>query len=409
MRRLDGVAAIIAATVVAGIAGYLVTVVVYATTGPAAYALFAIFWGALYLLVGALSGVQQEITRATRPVDPADRGPASRARNFGLVLAVSVVVLTIATAPAWADVVFADHGIALALPVAIGAGSYVLVATLCGSLYGVSQWRSLALMIAVDGLLRLTLVLVALTVTTDIVVLAWAAALPFPLTIALLWPVVRRGFVNRSDIDVGYRALSWNVSRTVLASASTAVLVSAFPLVLGATAWDEDQTLVGELIFAITLSRAPLIVTIMSLQGYLVVRFRDGSRWRRDLAVLVAGILGAGAVLSGLAALIGPPILTMITGRSSAIDGGTVAVLVASSALVGALCATAAALLARGRHLGYSLGWVLAAVATVVVLLLPLDLLSRVGLALVIGPVVGLCAHVAWLGLGREHPMETTE
>ena len=54
----------------------------------------------------------------------------------------------------------------------------------------------------------------------DAVVLAWAVALPFPLAIVLLWPAIRRGFVGRSELDVGYRALSWNVARTVVASGS---------------------------------------------------------------------------------------------------------------------------------------------------------------------------------------------
>ena len=36
----------------------------------------------------------------------------------------------------------------------------------------------------------------------------------------------------------------------------------------------EPRALIGELIFIITLTRAPLIITVMSLQSYFIVQFR---------------------------------------------------------------------------------------------------------------------------------------
>lgn len=394
----NGAVLIIAATVVAGIAGYLVTWLVYRSAGSVAYALFAVFWAALYLVVGGLSGIQQEITRATHPIGPGIRTHPSKARNFAVVAAAAVFVAIVATAPLWVGAVFPDVGWPLVWPLAVGAASYVLVATLSGSLYGVSHWRSLALMIGADGLLRILLLGIVLIATHDIVVLAWVVALPFPLAIMLLWPLIRGTFVGRSDLDVGYRALSWNVSRTVLAAVSTAVLVSGFPLLVGVTSHSENPALVGELIFTLTLTRAPLIVTVMSLQSYLVVRFRDEPRtwWRPFLAA--QGVILAGAVVLGaLGWWLGPAVFAWVSGTPVSLDGSLIAVLVASSALVGALCVSAPAVLARSQHFVYSLGWVIAAVVTAVVMFTPLEFLPRVGLAVILGPVAGLLVHIGWL------------
>jgi hypothetical protein len=393
--RPDGIVVIGGATVIAGIAGYAITLLVYRVVGASPYAVFAVYWAALYLLIGGLGGIQQEITRATHPIEPGTRTRPSRARNLGLVVAAAILVLVPLTAIAWNRAVFGDYGWQLVAPLAVGAASYVLVAVLGGSLYGVSHWRSIAAMVTTDGVSRLLLVGIGLIFTHDVVILAWLVALPLPLTIALLWPMIRRKFVGRSDVDSSYRQLGWNALRAVVASVSTAVLVSGFPLLLGVTSRGVDSALIGELIFAITLTRAPLIVSVMSLQSYFVVRFRDSrDGWVRLFWRVLALIGCAAVVLAALGAWIGQPVIAWISGHPAPFGGGFVAILVVSSALVGALCVTGPAVLARSRHFEYAAGWVAAAVATVIVMALPLDVLPRVSLALLVGPVVGLVVHL---------------
>lgn len=396
--RLAGFSTIIVATGIAGIAAYLVTFIVYRVAGPSDYALFAVFWATLYLLIGGLSGIQQEVTRATRAIEAGQRRQASRARNFGAIAAVLVFVAIVASAPLWVGIVFPAAGWSLVLPLAVGVASYVLVAVLAGSLYGLQQWRSVALMIAVDPILRLALLLFALIFTHDIVALAWIAALPFPLTLAILWPVVRRGFVGRTDLDVGYRALTWNASRAVLASVATAVLVTGFPLLLGVTSTGVSSAMLGELIFTITLTRAPLIVTAMSLQSFFVVRFRDHPEaWWRTFVSIELVVLGISLVLGLLGLLVGAAAFEFVSGRPVTLSGELIAVLAFSSGLVGAMCVSGPAVLARSRHVVYSLGWAAAALVTIVVMLLPIEFLPRVQFALLAGPVVGLAVHVSWL------------
>jgi hypothetical protein len=397
-KPLGGVVVIGISTVIAGLAGYAVTLLVYRVVGAGSYAVFAIFWAAMYLLIGGLSGIQQEVARATVPLDGIATPRRTRARNFGAVIAAATTVLIIATAPAWSRAVFPSAGWLLVWPLAVGAGSSVVVAVLIGSLYGVSRWRRVATMVAFDALLRLALVGIVLFFTHDIVLLAWAAALPFPVTVVVLWPVLRRRFAGTTQITIPYRALSWNAARAIVASLSTAVLVSGFPLLLGVTSKGEPAALVGELIFTITLTRAPLIISVMSLQSYLVVRFRDRpTDWFSLFWRVLAVVAGCAVIIAALGWLLGVPVLEWFSGHSISLSGASIAVLVLSSALVGMLCVTGPAVLARSLHFPYSLGWLVAALATIGAMVLPLPFLDRVMLALLVGPVAGLLVHLVVL------------
>ncbi|MET4703249.1 hypothetical protein [Frigoribacterium sp. UYMn621] len=397
--RLSGVSLIIVATGVAGVTSYLVTWLVPNQIGLARYALFAVFWSFLYLLVGTLSGVQQEVTRATHAV-AVDVGGGSRhhaparAAVFAVLVSAIVLIVILGSAPAWVSAIFPIEGWALVGPLAVGAGSYVFVAVLAGSFYGVAQWVPIALMIVVDSLLRLAGIGIVLALTHDIVALAWAAAIPFPGALVVLWLFIRQSIVGRSELDVGYGRLTWNVARTTLAAAAASAMVSGLPFLIGITAPGEPRALVGTLILSITLARAPLIVVAMSLQSYFIVTFRSRPRdfWRTFLR-LQAMVLGGGFVLAIIGWLIGPAVFSLLFRGQVALQGWYIAVLVISSALVAALFISAPAVLARGQHFGYTAGWVAAAVITVLSLELPVDLTTRTVVALLIGPVAGLVIH----------------
>lgn len=394
--RISGLPAILIATGIAGIAAYVVTWWVPQVVGPASYAVFAVFWSALYLVVGGLGGIQQEVTRATRPRELSHT--SASIRNFAFGAAGLVFAAVVGTAPLWVGSVFPEFGWGLVLPLAFGTASYVLVAVLCGSLYGVQAWVSLALLLSLDALLRLAAVVVTLLFTTDTVTIAWAASLPFLLTLVILWPRVRRDIVGLSSIDVGYRTLSWNISRTLLASAASAALVSGIPLILTLTAPDENPELLATLFLTIALTRAPLIVTVMALQGYLIVKFRDaGAAFMGLFARFIGAILLGAVVLAALGWWLGPPVYAFLFPQNIVLDGWFFSILVGSSAIVGAMSVSASAALARSQHMAYSAGWVVAALVTIVALLLPIDLVERTAVALVVGPLAGLAVHVAAL------------
>lgn len=403
-RKSSGLTLILIATAIAGAAGYGIQILVPAVVGPDAFVVFAAFWSALYLVISALSGVQQEFTRATQPglaqplpdaVSSSAPAPRHTARNFGLLTSALVFVVVTATGFLWVPLVLPGKSFALAVPLAFGTASYVLVATLCGTLYGIKRFAALAWMTSVDSVLRLIAISIALLLGADIIGLAWAIAIPFPLTIVLVWGFIRRGLVGASHVDSGMRTLGWNSFRTVIAGAATGVIISGFPFLVTVTSVGSDKVQLATLVLAVTLTRAPLIIPILALQSYLVVRFRDaGVRFWRELSGIVVVVAALAAVLGVAAWPIGPWVLDVIFGGKYVIDGVTLGILVASAGLTAALCVSGPAVLALGRHSSFTAGWVTAAAVTVGMLLVPLALEPKALLALSLGPAAGFLVHV---------------
>ena len=396
----SGLADVLAATAFAGVASYLITWLVPRVIGFADYQAYAVFWATLYLIVAALAGMQQEVARATVALPAEAPEQVNRARTFGLAAAGVVVVAILATAPLWVGWVFPGHGWELVLPLTAGAGGYALMAALGGTLQGLSRWRATALLISVDAALRLLAVGVALLFTDALVVLAWAAALPFGASIALLWPVMRPRVVGRAQLDVGYRRLAWNVARTVTAATATGVMVSGFPLLYSLGAAGEPREIVAMVILATTLLRAPLVVISQAVQNWLLVRFRDEPTGAARLLASVLAGLGALAVLLGaLGWFLGPPVWSWLFPGEPVPGSFLVAALIVSSALVGAQVTTGSALLARNRHHSFTVGWVVAALVTIVAVVLPLAAEPLAVTALLAGPAAGLVVHLVALAV----------
>ncbi|MBC7592038.1 MAG: hypothetical protein H7226_13480 [Salinibacterium sp.] len=396
---VSGFARVVVATGIAGVAAYVVTWVVPRLIGGVDYKVFAVFWAAMYLIVTTLSGIQQEITRATQP-NLTGAAPRRQARNFACVSSGVVFAIVVGTAPVWVSTTFPEVGWPMVFPLATGVSSFVLLGTLSGVLYGTKTWNTLAIVIVVDALLRLVAVSVVALFTHDTVTLAWAAALPFLVTVLVVWPSIRNSTAALSSLDVGFRRLTWNIGRTLIASASMGAMVSGFPLLLSLSSEGESPALLASVFLTVTLTRAPLIVSLMAIQGYLIVRFRDSpENTRRDLTRFLAAIMAGAAILAMLGWVAGPTAFGFLFPGEPVLEGWFFAVLVLSSALVGAMCVTAPAALARGHHVLYAAGWLVAAVATTVTLVLPGDLILRTVLSLIIGPLAGAVCHVVGLAV----------
>jgi uncharacterized membrane protein len=389
---------VIGSTALSGGSGYLVTWLVAAQVSTADYTIFAVFWSALFLVLGTLGGVQQEFARATFPLDESahDSGVA-RASHFALLIVVVVALLLAASAPFWGVRLLGDAAQVGVIALIAGACGYVLVATSCGVMYGIAAWLPLAAMIGLDGALRLVLVGVALMVGGSVELLMVAVVLPLLVTLAIVVPVVAAR-LQRSRLDVGYRRLSGNTVRTVVAAAATATIISGFPVLLRASDPDAPAAIIGPLILVLTLTRAPLVIPMMALQSYFVVRFQASpDRVLRNVSVTVTLVVSAAGALALILGFVGPTLFAALFGAAYSLDGFVIAGLVASSGLVGALTVTGSALLARSRHSAVTTGWLVAAVVLLAVLWLPLPLVERALVALAAGPLAGLLVHVAAL------------
>lgn len=392
-RLPSGVLPILLATAITGGAGYVVNAIVPIVVSPSVYAEFSILWSVLFFILAAMGGVQQEVTRAAAPRAASDarRNPAFR---FAVLSSILVAVVMAAALSFALPALLGAGAQAAAVPIAIAAGSYLFVAVLSGVLYGLHRWRLIAVLVGLDGLIRLLAVAIVLALHTGIIGLIWAIAVPVPLAPLLVWSVSRGSVRGASQLDVSFRRLGWNAVRALLAAAASGVLISGFPILLAATSPGLPRAELAGVNLGINLVRAPLVIVVLSLQSYLVVQFRrDGAAAGSLLRRMSLLILGAALVIGAAAAAVGPWILALF-GSAYALGGLFIGGLVLLSGLLGVLCVSGAATIATNAHGFYVAGWLAAAAASVIALLLPLGLETRVMIALASGPTAGLVVHL---------------
>ncbi|WP_018190063.1 MULTISPECIES: lipopolysaccharide biosynthesis protein [unclassified Leifsonia] len=378
----------------------MVTWRVFTETGPAGYGVFAVFWSALFLVVGILFGLQQESTRATAQTIVAPEGPRTRTSLWmlGGLVALVTGVLAIASSSLWAPPTLGAANAGLAWLVAAGAALNCLLAVGSGVMAGAGMWRQLAAVVTLDGIIRVTGVTAVLAVTDDIVALAVAVILPFPVALGIVFLTAPRTLIEKARVGFSLSALIANTGRTMLAASATAVLINGFPLILSFFAGPDNHAELGSLVLAVTLTRAPILVPLTALSSFLVSRFsHHPESMGRTLGLLMAAITVAILVLCGAAWLWGEPVMHLVFGSGFDLSAGVLVALIASSGLIGALFVSGSAVLAQNRHALYALGWVVASVVTLAMLFVPLPLAGRSALALALGPAVGLAVHL--LGL----------
>lgn len=398
--KLGGGAPLLVAALVSGLAGLVVTWLVAAVAGPSVYAEFAVFWALLFFMVSVLFGVQQEMARSVASVEhAAAAGSASRTaapwRRL-LTAAGIVAILVLAVLLALAPSMLGSSWLTWSVPILVAVPCYVLVAAIQGSLAGTERWVELALLLTVDAVLRLGLIAIALWTGSDAATLAWATALPIPITVAI---GLLRGGRRLRDVRVDtvrHRDFAWNTVRAVFAGVGAAFFVAGFPAVLALFAGSTPPAEFATLVLVITLTRAPLLMPLSAVQALLVVRFTrlPVARHLRTESMLLGGVALVGLAGAGLGALIGPPLLTAVFGPEYRVDPWTVFALVMAATAIAWLYITGPATLARDLHTAYSIGWAIAALVAVGCLALPLPFETRAVLALVAGPLCGVAIHL---------------
>ncbi len=119
---------------------------------------------------------------------------------------------------------------------------------------------------------------------------------------------------------------------------------------------------------------------------------------RRALLAYIA----VGAVALALAYALGPRVLQATFGADFDISAGEAALLTLSAVLIALATHVSLAFIAVDRHRRASEAWGAAVLGTVVVLLLPLGVTSRLIASAVIGPVVCLVVlAIAWSAVFR--------
>lgn len=393
-----GLIYVLGATALAGVSGYAIQLLAAALLpGAAEYLTFSVFWSMTFLFGAAVGGVQHEIARAARPA-PAT-APHRSVHTFTLIAGVAAGVGGFAVVGLLGPVTLDQRAPAMIAPFVVAAVGYVLTSVLTGLLYGIGRLGTVALLIAVDALLRGVVVVGGLLLGVSAEVLAWAISLPFGFAVGLVWLIARGRVVGAYSLDVGTAQVVRNSVRTVAASAATGLMVTGMPVLFRLAMTDATPVVIASVTLAVTITRAPLIIPIMAVQSFLVVSFRnDGAARAGRLARYLIVIALVGAVAAGAAWFLGPPVVGWVSTGRYEIDALSSAVIVCSAGLVACLCVTGPVLLAASRHTAYALGWIVAAAVTVVsIFWLPLPAVPRALTAITFAPVTGICVHLAAL------------
>lgn len=400
------------ATLIAGVSGFVVIIVAARAFGAdqAMAEEFTAYWGLFFAGTGILTGLTQETTRAVAAHASVSepprqhRFPDNAARPFRMSFVIGLITLVVfaLAGPVWAPRVITEHQLSGIVLLAVGLGSYAIQAVIAGLLSGNQLWREYAGMISLDSASRMVVSviawllgwkLLAFIVVTVMGAVSW-------MVIVALSPALRKVLFSLADVPA--RQFLSRAVTAMAASGATAILITGFPTIVHLTHPDTSAELVtaASVIYAVTLTRAPILVPLQQFQSALIVRFVE-RRTVRSLLGPLGIVWGVGIVGAGLAALLGPWLMPAILGPDYQAPGWLLGLLTLGAACTASLMVTGAATVAMEAHGLYLLGWVVATLAAIVALACPLPLSVSSWLALTVGPALGLVVHGVGIQLGR--------
>jgi len=388
-----------AANLVAALTGFVIMVVLAAKLPPASNAEFLVFWSVLFWVYGGVGGVQYEAVRSVRGTRSAvaeSSTPVStgaRVVPVALGVAAAAVGLFFLSSLIWAPRVFPQDPYLLSGVIAVGGLLFAGHSAVIGTLGGQGRWPAAAILIAGESLGRF-LALMGL-------VLLGCQLLPLKMVVpvgGLVWVVAvgvapRFRRVWRVRADVSAPVFARNATQTMVANVASAALVVGFPTVLGLMIGHEAIQTIPGLLFAISMTRAPLMLPLNAFQSMLVAHFVANHRGG-FLVKVVLGCAGVGLVLAAIVAVVGPPLLGLLRPEYH-MSALVLAGLTLDATALALISVTGTFVLATKRHGWYMLGWLAAIAASVGFLAAGINLEWRVVIALLVGPAIGAGLHLA--------------
>lgn len=375
--------------------GFVVIIVATRSLGEADRVDFLVYWSALYGVTGALAGIQNESSRTL--ASHRERPDGAPVVGVALLIGTLIGVGAALSGIAWLPALMRPDGLALALGlITLAVAGYSGHNAAVGAFLGRDEPGPAALLIAAEAVTRFALFALVALVGWGLAGLWAATALPMALWVFVLLVSGRLRPVWAMRADEPTPRYTGNLVLAILAGACTSILVNGYPAVLRGTVPSDGIQGLDAVILAISLTRAPLLVPIISFQGAIVAFFVRQEE-RMGVALLKAmGVVWALTAAVALAmGLLGPWVMHLLYPNVAALTGGFMALLAVGAGSIGSLVVTASVAMARGRHPLFLAAWIVATVTSTALLLLPADVHTRVVTSLIGGPAVG-----ALVGLG---------
>ena len=391
------------ATALTALCGYAVIYLAARDLAPSGFSVFGVFWGAFGLVSGAACGLLQETTREVRlmryiDVPPGPRGSRTHPLRVAAMVGVAAAVVSAGSSPLWSGRVFVEaRWLSVAL-LSVGLASFCLHATLLGMLAGADQWAHYGALMVTDAVTRVAVAATTFVVGWGLSGFLWATVAGAGAWLIMLVASPAARATARMPTSGSTGTFLRGAAHSITAAGASAILVMGFPVLLKLTS-NELGAQGGVIILAVTLTRAPLLVPLTTMQGNLIAHFVDERTDRLRALVVPAAIIGGiGAVGVLAAGVVGPWLLRVAFGPQYDAGSALLAWLTGAAVAIAMLTLTGAAAVAAALHRAYSLGWVAATVASGLLLLLPLPLQTRTVVGLLCGPLVGIGVHLVALG-----------
>lgn len=400
--------------VFAAASGYVVMVLAAAVLGTDGADRWLVFWSSFFAVAAVANGMLQETTRAvgeaaTEPTTPTPKNQANPLRT-GAAVGIGLGAFAALSALWWAPSVAPQHSWWAGILMALGIASIFVQQTVAGLLSGTQRWNRYAALLGMDAALRL---IIAAVLSLDYLTVQMIPDAGYQIGFmvatvcgAISWIIIiatsrdRAGFLHAS-VDVTGQQFWRNSLSAMAATAATALMVTGFPALVDLSLAISPTTTavpIAALLYCVMLTRAPLLVPLTAFQSAVVMFFlRRREQPLGALRAPAAGLVVLGVVGAGLAWAIGPWLFGLFLDDDFILSGPVLAILTAASVGTALLMVTGSAVLAHQRHRSYTLGWWAAAIAYMLLLLVPLDLVTRSALALAVGPLAGVAWHIATL------------
>lgn len=396
------VARVGAATALSAVCVYAVMYLAARDLAPSGFAVLGVFWGATGMLAGAANGLLQETTREIRAarylhVPPGPGESHTHPLRVAAIVGVAAAIVIAGSSPLWSRWVFVEERWLSVVLLCVGLVGFGMHCTLLGLLAGTDQWTRYGALMVTDAAIRAAVAVATFALGWGLAGFLWAsvAGAVAWLIMLMVSPAARAAARLRAP---GSTAIFLRgTAHSITAAGANAILVMGFPVLLRLTS-TELGAQGGVVILAVTLTRAPVLVPLMAMQGNLIAHFVDERTHRLRALIGPSWVLGAiGAVGVLTAGVVGPWLLRVAFGSEYDASAALLAWLTAAAVAIGMLTLTGAAVVAAKLHRAYALGWVGATVASGLLLLLPVPLETRTVVALMCGPLVGIGVHLAAL------------